>query len=201
MRKAGCLICFFCFVYPTFGLLVASIACGLLSNILVAVNFDGVVKNILPQLKASATKIVVIIVRAVIILFVVAQGIEVLGLGILTAIVASIVAYLPLVIKAAIIAAVAFIGASMLENLIVKANANLSAMAKIVKVAIYTLAGFMILSQLEIASTIVNTAFVITLAAIAVSFALAFGLGGKDFAKKTLDKVDEKIEENKNSDK
>ena len=192
----------FCFVYPTFGLLVASIACGLLSNILVAVNFDGVVKNILPQLKASATKIVVTIVRAVIILFVVAQGIEVLGLGILTAIVASIVAYLPLVIiKAAIIAAVAFIGASMLENLIVKANANLSAMAKIVKVAIYTLAGFMILSQLEIASTIVNTAFVITLAAIAVSFALAFGLGGKDFAKKTLDKVDEKIEENKNSDK
>ncbi len=183
------------------GLLVTSIACGLLSNILVAVNFDGVVKNILPQLKASATKIVVNIVRVVIILFVVAQGIEVLGLGILTAIVASIVAYLPLVIKAAIIAAVAFIGASMLENLIVKANANLAAMAKIVKVAIYTLAGFMILSQLEIASTIVNTAFVITLAAIAVSFALAFGLGGKDFAKKTLDKVDEKIEENKNSDK
>lgn len=183
------------------GLLVTSIACGLLSNVLAAVNFDGIVKKILPQLKTSATKIVVNIVRVVIVLFVVAQGIEVLGLGILTAIVAAIVSYLPLVIKAAIIAVVAFVGASMLENFIVKANANCAAMAKIVKVGIYTLAGFMILSQLEIASTIVNTAFVITLAAIAVSFALAFGLGGKDFAKKTLDKVDEKIEENKTSDK
>ena len=54
----------------------------------------------------------------------------------------------------------------------------------------------MILSQLEIASVIVNTAFIVTLSAIAVSFALAFGLGGKEFAKKTLDKVDEKLEKN-----
>ncbi len=182
------------------GLLVASIACGLLSNVLLAVGFDGVVKKVLPQLKASATKIVVGIVRALIILFIVAQGVEVLGLSILTAIVAAVVSYLPLVIKAAVIAVVAFIGASMLENFIVKANANCAAMAKIVKVAVYTLAGFMILSQLEIASSIVNTAFVITLAAIAVSFALAFGLGGKDFAKKTLDKVDEKIDEAKSFD-
>ena len=52
----------------------------------------------------------------------------------------------------------------------------------------------MILGQLEIASVIVNTAFIVTISAIAISFALAFGLGGRDFAKKTLDKVDEKIE-------
>ena len=65
---------------------------------------------------------------------------------------------------------------------------------QIVKIAIYTLAGFMILFQLELAQNIVTIAFVVTLGAIAVAFALAFDLGGKDFAKKTLDKVDEKIE-------
>ena len=70
-------------------------------------------------------------------------------------------------------------------------------LAKLVKVAIFTLAGFMILSQLDIASSIVNTAFVVTLSAIAVAFALAFGLGGKDFAKKTLDKVENKEKEDK----
>ncbi len=176
------------------GFLVTNIACGLLSNVLVAVNFDGIVKNVLPQLKASATKIVVNVVRTLIILFIVAQGIEVLNLAILTAIVTAIVAYLPMVIKSAVIAFVAFIGASMLESFIVKNNARATGLAKIVKVAIFTLAGFMILSQLDIASTIVNTAFVVTLSAIAVAFALAFGLGGKDFAKKTLDKVDDKIE-------
>ncbi|MBQ8862799.1 MAG: mechanosensitive ion channel, partial [Clostridia bacterium] len=181
------------------GLLVTNIACGLLSNVLVAAGFDGIVKNVLPQLKVSATKVVVNIVRTLIILLIVAQGIEVLDLAILTTVVTAIVAYLPLVIKSAVIAFVAFVGASMLEGFIVKNNAGAAGLAKIVKIAIYTLAGFMILSQLDIASAIVNTAFVVTLSAIAVAFALAFGLGGKDFAKKTLDKVDEKIE-NKNEE-
>ena len=179
------------------GLLVANIACGLLSNLLVAVNLDGIATKVLPSLKASATKIVVNIVKTLIIVFVVAQGVEVLGLAILSAIVASIVAYIPLVVKSAVIAAVAFIGASLLENLIVKSNEKAAGIAKIVKIAVYVLAGFMILSQLEIASAIIDTAFVVTLGAVAVAFALAFGLGGKDFAKKTLDKVDEKIENEK----
>ncbi|MBQ9086702.1 MAG: mechanosensitive ion channel [Clostridia bacterium] len=176
------------------GMLVASIACSLLYNVLIATNFDNVVKKLLPQIKVSATKVVINIVRTMIVIFIAAQAIEVLNLSILTMIVTAVISYLPLVIKSAVILFVAFIGANMLEGVIVKANPKASNLAKIIKVAIFTLAGFMILSQLEIASTIVNTAFVVTIAAIAVSFALAFGLGGRDFAKKTLDRVDEKIE-------
>lgn len=178
------------------GLLVTSIACGLLNNVLIAVNFDGIVKKIIPQMKNSSTKTVVNIVRALIILFVVAQGVEVLGLTIFTTIVTAIVAYLPMVFKSAVIALAAFVGASMVEGLINKNSEKMAGLAKIVKVAIYVVAGFMILSQLELASTIVNIAFIATLAALAVAFALAFGLGGRDFAKKTLDKVDEKMENN-----
>ena len=181
-------------VVVTVGIFVASLACGLLYNVLVAANFDSIVKKVVPQLKVSATKIVVNLVRSFIIIFVAAQGIEALNLPVLTMIVTAIVAYLPLVIKAAVILFVAFIGANMLEAIIVKSNENAANLAKIVKVAIFTLAGFMILSQLDIASTIVNTAFIVTISAIAIAFALAFGLGGKDFAKKTLDRVDEKIE-------
>ena len=183
------------------GILVTNIACGLLTNVLVAVNFDGIVKKVLPQIKASATKIVVNIVRTLIIIFVVAQGVEALGLTIFTAIVTAIVAYLPMVFKSAVIAIVAFVGASVLEGVIVRSNEKMACLAKIVKIAIYVLAGFMILSQLDIASTIVNTAFVVTIAAVAVAFALAFGIGGKDFAKKTLDKVDDKIESSNKDEK
>ena len=177
------------------GLLIANIACNLLANVLVGVKFDALVAKVLPQLKASATKIVVIIVRTMIILFVVAQGIEVLNLGILTSIAAAIIGYLPMVIKAAVVVFAAFVGASLLEGVMVKSSPRLASAAKMAKAGIYVIAGFMILSQLGIASFIVNAAFVITLAAIAVAFALAFGMGGKDFAKKTLDKVDEKIEQ------
>ena len=176
------------------GILVAGIACGLLNNVLLAVDFDSIVEKVLPQLKVSATKIVVNVVRSLIILFVVAQGIEVLGLTIFTTIVSAVVAYLPLVIKSAVIAFVAFVGASMLEGALLKDGSKNAGIAKVVKIGVYVLAGFMILSQLELASVIVNTAFVVTLGAVAIAFALAFGLGGRDFAKKTLDKVDEKID-------
>lgn len=176
------------------GLLVTGIACGLLTNLLVALNFDGMVNKVLPQLKVSATKIAVNTARSLIILFVVAQGVEVLGLTIFTSIVTAIVEYLPMVIKSAIIVALAFVGGSLIENMITGNGERMQGVGKIVKIGIYTLAGFMILSQLEIASTIVNMAFIVTLAALAVAFALAFGLGGKDFAKKTLDRVDNKME-------
>lgn len=182
------------------GLLVTELACSLLRNLLLSLNFDSVVKKVLPAVKVSSTKVVVNTVKTVIIFFIAAQAIEVLELAILTSIVTALIGYIPLVVKALVVAAVAFVGAGLIEGVIIKSNPKAAGIAKITKVAIYTIAGFMILSQLGIATTIVNTAFVLTLAAIAVSFALAFGLGGRDFAKKTLDKVDEKINENKNDE-
>ena len=176
------------------GLLVVSIACNLLANILLSINLDGVVKGALPQIKFSATKVIVMIVRVLLILFVISQGIAVLELEVLTNITAAVIGYLPLVIKALLIALVAFIGATALETFLSKTSPKAAKLGKLAKVGIYTLAVFMILSQLQIAVAIVNTAFVIILAAVAVTFVLAFGLGGRDFAKKTLDRVDDKIE-------
>jgi len=179
------------------GLLVAKIACGLLENLLNAVNLGGFVGKFIPQLKESAVKIVVGTVRALIILFVIAQGVEALGLGIFTIVVTAIVAYLPMVIKSAVIALAAFVGASVIENVLGKAQ-GLGGLVKILKAAVYTLAAFMILSQLDIASTIVNTAFTAIIVSAAVASALAFGLGGREFAKHTLDKLCKKLDgENK----
>ncbi len=181
------------------GLLVSSIVCNLLYNLLKGINFDGTVRKIVPQMseKISATKVVINVIRTVIMLFVVAQGIEVLHLAVLTNIVTAIIGYLPMVIKALVIALIAFFGAGLLESLIVKNLPKAQNIAKLAKAAVYVFAAFMILSQLEFATTIVNSAFVIVMCAFAVAFAIAFGIGGKDFAKRTLDKVDTKKEENK----
>lgn len=182
------------------GVLIAKIACGLLGNVLVAVNFDGKAKKLLPNLKYSATKIVVNVVRYLIILFVVAQGIQLIKLELLTGIATAIIGYLPLVIKALAVVFAAYVAVSLLEGFVLKTYPNATGLVRIAKVGIYTLAGFMILSQLGIASVIVNAAFIIALAAIAIAFAIAFGVGGRDFAKKTLDKVDGKIEKCKAED-
>ena len=119
-------------VIVTVGILVASLACNLLYNVLIATNFDNVAKKVLPQIKVSATKVVVNIVKTIIIIFVAGQGIEALNLAFLSMIVASVVSYLPLVIKAAVILFVAFIGANMLEGVIVKNNPKATNLAKIV---------------------------------------------------------------------
>lgn len=175
------------------GTLVANLVCSLLHNVLVAVNFDKVVEKFLPQLQASAAKIVVNVVKAIIILFIAAQGLQALNLSIFTMLVADAIAYLPILIKAALILLAAVIGANLLEAALVKSCAKCAACTKLIKAVIFVVAGFMILSQLGIAPEIVETAFVITLSAIAVAFALAFGLGGRDVAKKVLEDAEAKL--------
>lgn len=54
---------------------------------------------------------------------------------------------------------------------------------------------FMALDQLQFATSIVNTAFMFIMGGIAVAFAIAFGLGGRDVAKHVLDKANQKAEE------
>lgn len=173
------------------GLVIANIACSLLKNILMGINLDGLVKKMLPEanLGFSITSLAVNLVRIVIILFVVAEGVEILGLSVLSGITAVIISYLPMVIKAIVIAAAALYGASLLESAMKKTSIGKGIGVKILKSIIYVVAVFMILSQLEFATTIVNYAFIITLSALAIAFAIAFGIGGRDFAKNALDKV------------
>jgi hypothetical protein len=173
------------------GLLIANIVCGLFKNLLMGVNLDGLVRKALPSLdeKYSATKFVTNLARILIMLFIVAESVEILGFAVLTNIMTAIIAYIPMIIKALLIALAAYFGANLLDSFMSKNLPNTKMVVSIVKVLIYVVAGFMILSQLDFATTIVNYAFIISLCALAVAFAIAFGIGGRDFAKKTLDKI------------
>lgn len=179
------------FAVVSIGVVIANIACGLLSSILQGINFDGLIKKIVPTSKTnfSLTKLALNIVRVAIIFFVVAQGVEILKFTLLANVMSVIISYLPMIIKAIVIAVIAFFGADLLESFMNKSMPEAKAAAKILKVIIYVVAGFMILSQLDFAATIVNWAFILTLSSLAVAFAIAFGIGGTDFAKKTLNNV------------
>lgn len=49
----------------------------------------------------------------------------------------------------------------------------------------------MVLNELGIAKEIVNTAFILIVAALATAFAISFGIGGRDFARKAMDHLGE----------
>lgn len=169
------------------GVLIAQVLSQVISVLLKKTKLDSLTGKVLPQLKVPASKILVGVIRIVIIFFAVAQGIQALNLSFLSMIVSDIMIYLPGLVKGAAIVVIAIIAANLAETAVAKLCPK---GAKITKVAIFVVAGFMILSQLGIAPQIVETTFVYVVGALAVAFALAFGLGGKDYAKKILDKLD-----------
>src|SRR6185369_12153464 len=63
---------------------------------------------------------------------------------------------------------------------------NAARMAFFTRIVILALAGAMALRQTGLADEIVNLAFGLTLGAVAVAAALAFGLGGRDMAAQAL---------------
>src|SRR5699024_5163354 len=136
--------------------------------------------------KMSPSAIVGYIVQVLIVFFLAAQALYVIKLDFLVGIATAITAYLPSVLAAVIILGVALILANMVQKVLsnLLSGPATGVLAGFAKYAILVLAGFMALTQLGIATTIVSSAFVLVLGGLALAFGLAFGLGGKEFAAK-----------------
>lgn len=178
------------------GIFISNIVYGLLYNLLEGIRIDSMLKKAIPMGKSSfsASKIISEAVRIVILIFIFAEGIDILGLDILSSTASIVLGYLPNIIAAILIALVALLGAGLLKSFITKNMPRASGVSTLASAIIYVIAAFMILSQLELAGSIVNFAFVIILGALAVAFAIAFGIGGRDFASQLLGRV--KLPEN-----
>jgi len=131
-------------------------------------------------------------VNVVVVIFFIVEGVNVLKLEVLTNIGAAVIGYMPAVLSAVLIFAICFVASSAASKALV--SRGHVAYGLIVKCAILTVGVFMILSQLGIAAEIVNTTFKLLLAAMAVAFAIAFGVGGRDFASRTLKKLEDSME-------
>lgn len=136
------------------------------------------------------------VVYAVIVIFFVVEGVNVLKLEVLTDIGSVVIGYMPAVLSAVLILVLSFIASSLASKALVKSGHT--AYALIAKCAILTIGVFMVLSQLGIAAELVNAAFKLILAALAIAFAIAFGVGGRDFASHTLKKLEDNLDKKEN---
>lgn len=134
------------------------------------------------------------IVAGLIGLFFLVEALNALNLEMLNTIVAAIIAYLPNILFATIIIGLAFVGGKMLASGIKSATGSAFA-GELVKYILIAFALFMALDQLNFGSNIVTLAFLFIIGGLSVAFAVSFGLGGRDFARKQLERVDQKIEE------
>lgn len=182
-------------------LLIGSFVAKLVSNLL-----EGILKtsgldqysSYLTSNQESKYKISFVVaqaIRAILITFFFVQALAVLKLDVLNQVGNAIIAYLPSLISSILIIILAVIGGNILASFLTKVTDN-KVLASTIRYSILVLAIFMALDQLKFAQNIVTTSFTIILGAFAVAFALAFGLGGRDFAAKQLDKLDKKIDKN-----
>lgn len=130
-------------------------------------------------------------VEIVMIIFFIVESFSTLHLGILTNIGTAVIAYMPYLLTAVIILGIAFYLGAVAENALTKGGH--ASLGIIVRYLIYVVAAFMVLNQLGIARTLVDSTFILVIAAMAVAFAIAFGVGGREFARNVLADVQKKF--------
>ncbi|AXI11174.1 hypothetical protein CUC15_13235 [Oceanobacillus zhaokaii] len=147
--------------------------------------------------KLTPSDVVGYVVQFVIVFFLVIQALNVVQLDFLVGVATAITAYLPQVLAAVLILGVAFILGNVVDKVLrnILAGPSANVLASFAKYAIIALSVFMALTQLGIAPSIVNAAFILILGGLSLAFGLAFGLGGKDFAAKYLRKFEHTIDE------
>jgi hypothetical protein len=128
---------------------------------------------------------------------------DILHLMQVTSFLNSIVLYLPNVIVAAVILAIAFLIGTFAYAVIkgstkVAGIVSATLLATIAKWAIVIFGLLAALVQLGVASSLINTIFIGFVAMLALAGGLAFGLGGKDEAAMILKKLRREITENHN---
>jgi len=113
----------------------------------------------------------------------------------LTTFMNQVLGYLPNVIAAIAIFVIAAALAGVVANGVAKLMGDTPSgkiVATVAPALILVIAAFMILEQLQIAPEIVRIAFAATMGALAIGLALAFGLGGRDVARRMLEDAYEK---------
>ena len=127
-------------------------------------------------------------------LFAAIAAADLLGFIAISAIITMFIAFGANIILGAIILFIGFWLANIIAGVVERSEQGSQFLANIVRVLIMGLVLAMGLKAMGIADSIVNLAFGLTLGAVAVAFALSFGLGGQEAAARFLRKMQDKMD-------
>lgn len=131
-------------------------------------------------------------------LFAIIAAADLLGFGQISDIVTMFIAFGSQIILGAVILTIGFWLANLIAGVVERSEQGSKFLANIVRVLIMGLVLAMGLKAMGIADSIVNLAFGLTLGAVAVAFALSFGLGGQEAAARYLRRLQDKLEKDSN---
>ena len=172
---------------------VARIVAGLTTNMLAAVGFDRLPARLGLAREPAAdrrtfSQIAGTIVMVAIVLFATMQALPMLGFDLLAAMMGNFLVFASHVLLGLVIFGFGLYFAKLVADIVRDSGvANARLLSMIARVAILVLAGAMGLRQMDLAQEIINLAFGLTLGAVAIAAAIAFGIGGRDAAKTLVD--------------
>ena len=135
------------------------------------------------------------VVLVAVMLFAATEAAAALGLGTLGTLIAGFTVLAGQVLLGLVIFAVGLYLSTLAYNAVRSSGtANAQMLAVAARVSILVLAGAMALRQMGLADSIINLAFGLLLGAIAVAAAIAFGIGGREVAKRKLEELVSKAE-------
>jgi MFS family permease len=176
------------------GWIIASALAAAVAAILRAVKFNDLaqragVSSFVQKMgvRTDAAGFLATLVKWFVRLIVLVTAFDALGLPAVSQVLQQILLWLPNLVVALVVLVIAGLAANALAGLVRGATAesglgNPDLLATIAKVAVWAFAIVIAVNQIGVATTIVNTLFMATVGAVAVAFALAFGLGGRETA-------------------
>ena len=180
---------------------VSRFVAGLVRDVLSGTGVDNVperlgVQRFLGNTTVSGTVATLIVFFTM--LFATSEAANRLGFDQVSHLIATFIEFGANILLGAVILVIGFWLANVVANIVQRGEAqNTRWLGNLVRILIMGLVLAMGLRAMGIADSIVNLAFGLTLGAVAVAFALAFGLGGRQPAERLLTKLLDKAESNK----
>ena len=183
------------------GGIIVRIVMSLLGKVLAAANIDSVFEKVgLTKelagigITASFSEILTGVIRVFFKLIIWMAAVDQLGIKQLTAFMNDVVNYVPNVIVAVIILAAGLAIANVAQGMVATAAKSFAKdkaamLASIVKTAILAFTAMVVLQQVGIAGSLIDTLFAGIIGAMSIAAGIAFGLGGQDKAKEIIGKI------------
>lgn len=179
------------------GLFIAKLTKELLKPLFAKTKLNSWLEKVgLDVKKINIADVLVNIVYVVIVVFFSVEALNTLQLEVLTKIGGEIIRYLPLAVSATIIMLLSYLLGIWVESALVNNLKTSKVTALVVRIVVTVIGAFITLYQLGVAPALINAAFIIVLGAVGVAFAIAFGMGGREFAAHTMKRVEQKMDEN-----
>lgn len=177
------------------GIVIAKFVGDLVADLLQGTGINKLSTSLSPsgRAKIDLAQVIGQVVAVLIGLFFFVEALNALNLAVLNTIGAAIISYIPNLLFALIILGLGIVGGQLLGNFITR-SAGSKWLGALVQYLLIAFAVFMALDQLNFATSIVNAAFIFLIGGAAVAFAIAFGVGGRDFARNQLRKLESKMD-------